>query len=93
MLNFVFRMFATGDACLPTLGMQSIATQLASHLSPDSLRLNTSVADVSEGSLTLDSGERIEADRIVIATDAPAAEKLIGSLTLASRLLRLGGEA
>jgi phytoene dehydrogenase-like protein len=81
MLNFVFRMFATGEACLPSNGMQAIATQLASHLSPDNIRLNTSVCHLSHRSVKFDSGEAIEADRIVIATDAPAAEKLIAPLS------------
>ncbi len=82
MLKFVFRMFATGDACLPASGMQSIATKLASPLTPDILRLNTSVSCISKGYVKLDSGETLEADRIVLATDAPAAEKLTGSLSL-----------
>lgn len=39
MLNFVFRMFSLGKACLPAEGMEAIPRQLAAALSPDSIRL------------------------------------------------------
>ncbi len=77
MLNFVFRMFSTGDACLPANGMQSIPEQLASSLWPGTIRLNAPVAEIRPRSVTLQSGEKLMAFRIVVATEAPTAKRLL----------------
>lgn len=79
MFHFVFRMFSSGDACLPAGGMEAIPRQIASGLPSDSLRLNARVVKLQEGSACLESGEVIQARAIVVATESPAAAKLLGA--------------
>ncbi|MFO0806111.1 MAG: NAD(P)/FAD-dependent oxidoreductase [Gemmataceae bacterium] len=78
MFQFVFRMFAQGDACLPAEGMEAIPRQLATFLPPGSVRLRTKVEKVGTGSVRLESGEDLSARAIVVATDGPTAARLLG---------------
>ncbi|MCC6509450.1 MAG: FAD-dependent oxidoreductase [Pirellulaceae bacterium] len=77
MLNFVFRMFSIGRACLPAQGMQAIPEQLASVIPKQRLRLNESVVAISPGAVTLGSGQQVTAPRIVLAVDGPSAQRLL----------------
>lgn len=77
MLTFVMRMFAEGHAAVPDAGMQAIPEQLAAGLAPGTIRLNTPVVAVDGSTVTLQSGERIVADRIVVATDGTTAARLL----------------
>ncbi len=78
MFEFVFRMFSTGDATLPGLGMGAIPRQLASGLPTDSVQLNTKVVSVDKRSVQLSSGEILRRRAIVIATEGAAATRLLG---------------
>lgn len=78
MFDYVFWMFSMGSACLPAEGMEAIPRALAEKLPASSLRTNTKVASVGYGIVTLENGEVIEAAATVIATDAPAAARLLG---------------
>ncbi len=78
MFSFVFRMFSSGDACLPAHGIQAIPDQVASALPPERIRTGVRVASITDGFVTLEDGERIEAAATVVATDAPTAAKLLG---------------
>lgn len=78
MFEFTFRMFAEGDAALPSEGMQAIPEQLASALPGNSVRLREPVASVEAGGVTLASGERVSAEAVVVATDESAAARLLG---------------
>ncbi len=82
MLNFVFRMFSIGHACLPSQGMQALPQQLASQLKSDQLRLNSPVVKVGQGIVQLASGEEIQADKVVVAVDGPAAARLLPQLSV-----------
>lgn len=75
--EFIFRMFAEGRAALPAQGMQAIPDQLAAALPEGTVRLNTRVTTVEPGAVTLDGGERVEADAVVVATDGPEAAYLL----------------
>lgn len=81
MLYFVFRMFSAGDTTLPALGMGCISEQLADHLPDDSVRLNEAVSEVAAGHVTLQSGEVISCSNVVVATEQPAAAKLLPELS------------
>jgi phytoene dehydrogenase-like protein len=70
MLMLVLRMFAEGHAAVPEAGMQAIPDQLAAGLTPGTVRLGAPVFAVGDGVVTLQRGERISTDRIVVATDA-----------------------
>lgn len=76
--EFYFRMFSTGDAAVPARGMQAIPEQLAEALPPEALRLNTRVESVAPGEVVLASGETVTADAVVIATEGPEAQRLVG---------------
>lgn len=78
MLDFVVRMFSLGPAALPAAGMGAIPAQLAGILPAGSLRTGTSVATVESGAVVLDSGERLEAKAVVVATDGREAARLAG---------------
>ncbi|MDQ3042235.1 MAG: FAD-dependent oxidoreductase [Acidobacteriota bacterium] len=76
--KFLYSLFAKGDVAVPQNGMQAIPEQIAGHLSPNQIRLNTPVKKISGRTVYLENGETIEADKIVLATDAKAAAKLLG---------------
>ena len=80
MFEFVFRMFAEGDAALPARGMGAMSEQLASRLPAGSLRLNSRVMTIEAGGITLDSGQSIPARSVVVATDFVSAAALIPRL-------------
>ena len=80
MLYFVFRMFSQGDAALPSAGMAAIPNQLAGNLPSDSIRLNTRVTEIKDRNVVLDSGEVISCSDVVLATEQPAAAKLLPEL-------------
>lgn len=77
--KFLYSMFAKGDVVVPENGMQAIPEQIASQLSPDKIRLNTRVEKIDGKIIYLENGETVEAEKIVIATDAIAAAKLLGN--------------
>ena len=77
MLEFVFRMFATGATAVPARGMGALSAQLAAKLPSGALRMNTPVEEVWGHRVRLASGETLESNAVVVATDAPAAEELL----------------
>lgn len=76
--DFVFRMFSLGSACLPAEGMEAIPRQLASAIPPSSVRLGARAVDVQAGSVSLKSGEQLNARADVVAADGAAAAQLFG---------------
>lgn len=78
LFDFVFRMFATGDAALPACGMGAMARQLADQLPEGTVITNMRVDHVDEKSVRLANGERRDAESIVVACEAPAAARLLG---------------
>lgn len=81
MLEFTFRMFSTGSACLPAEGMGAMAKQLASGLGPGAVRLDARVTRVDGTTVHLADGSSEQAGDVVIATDAGQATKLVGTAT------------
>jgi len=79
--EFVFQQFMQGSAAIPSLGIQQLPEQLASRLPAGTIRLNTPVAAVAEGGrlVHLASGETLTAAAVVLATDGPAAARLLGA--------------
>ncbi|GAC1654080.1 MAG: NAD(P)/FAD-dependent oxidoreductase [Acidobacteriaceae bacterium] len=69
LFEFYFKMFSAGAAAVPALGMAELSNQLAQGLN---VRYNEPVAEVISGDPTrvrLDSGEILEAEQLVIATN------------------------
>lgn len=78
LFELVWAAFSRGAIALPQAGMGAIAAQLARSLPAGSLRLNASVAQLDGKVLLLDSGERLWADAVVLATDYATAATLRG---------------
>lgn len=76
--KYILRMFATGDAAVPRKGMQQIPLQLAEKLDPGTIQLNQKVREIIPGEVTLETGQKIQAKAVVIATNGPQAEHLLG---------------
>ena len=76
--KFLYNLFAKGEVAVPQNGMQAIPEQIAGHLSPNQIRLNTAVEKIDGKTVYLENGEIIEAEKIVLATDAKTAAKLLG---------------
>jgi phytoene dehydrogenase-like protein len=81
MAEFIFRMFASGNISLPAEGMGAISQQLFSLLPPEKIRTQARVASIHNTTVTLESGESLSTQGIVVATEGPATGKLIPSLT------------
>jgi phytoene dehydrogenase-like protein len=80
--RYTFRMFATGRAAVPADGMGAIPQQLADRLTAAGvrIRLNAPVVERSTTGVTLDTGERLAAGTVVVATDLAAAQRLLPDL-------------
>jgi phytoene dehydrogenase-like protein len=84
MFAFVYKMLAAGDSALPAEGMGAIPAQIAARLPEGSLRLRVPVARIAriggEFWVVLRGGDRMAAERVVVATDGPSAAKITGLL-------------
>lgn len=78
MCEFVFRMFSCGEASIPRTGMGEIPIQLASRLPPHVIRTSVRVESIDHPQVTLSTGERLTAQHVIIATEAPASRQLLG---------------
>jgi phytoene dehydrogenase-like protein len=76
--EFVFRAFALGDTALPARGMGEIPAQLAQRLPGDCIRLGSRVDRILGQDVLLDSGQRLRADTIVVATEGYETVRLLG---------------
>jgi phytoene dehydrogenase-like protein len=86
MLEFTFKMFSAGNACLPADGMEAIPRQLAAGLKRHSLFCDSTVDELSPGEVVVE-GEKIACNTILVATESPTADRLLrvvsGESTLA----------
>jgi phytoene dehydrogenase-like protein len=78
MLEFLFPLFARGSACLPRDGMAALPRALAARLPAETLRLGEGAARLDGSGVTLESGERLGADAVVVATDETSSRSLLG---------------
>lgn len=78
--EIILRMLAVGSSVVPAAGMGALSEELARPLTPGSLRLHTTVAEVNRNRVTLADGGSITARHIVVATEGPAAAELLPSL-------------
>ena len=77
MFDVVLQSLYRGDAVVPAQGMQAIPDQLAAGLPPGCVRLATPVVEVASGRVTTAAGDRLDAERIVVATEGPVAARLL----------------
>jgi phytoene dehydrogenase-like protein len=75
----ILRTLALGATGLPRDGMGAIPRQLAATLPAGTIRLETAVAEVNPSAVLTQAGERLSArSAVVVATDGPAAHRLLG---------------
>ncbi|WPP49573.1 protoporphyrinogen/coproporphyrinogen oxidase [Catalinimonas niigatensis] len=67
--DFVFKMFAEGDASVPARGMEMIPKQLAHKLGKENILCNQKVTDIRGQQVTTQGGEVFSARTILLATD------------------------
>ncbi len=82
MFQFTFKMLAEGNIIIPAEGIQAIPEQLAEALPEGVIRFHARVSEVlvSDNRVTgvrLESGEQIDAEQVVIATQSTIAEKFV----------------
>ncbi len=80
MLDFVIRMMADGDVAIPAAGMAAIPEQLAARLPAGTIRTGAAVAQLEPGAVVLESGERVAAPAVVVATEGDVAARLTGRI-------------
>lgn len=81
MFEFVFKMFAEGRTALPAGGIDRMPKQMRARLPDEAVRLNAPVERVDEQTVVLEGGEAVSAPYVVVATDAPAADRLVGGVS------------
>jgi len=85
MFDIIFRSLSEGQSVLPSKGMQALPEQLASHLHPNTIHLNSPIQTLDGTTVILRSGERIAARAVVVATDGPSASILLNLPPVQSR--------
>lgn len=83
--DVVFRSLARGDSAVPALGMEAIPRQLAAGLPEGNLRCDAPVERVEDGRVALAGGEVVTADHVIVATEGPAAARLLRTGEVGSR--------
>lgn len=73
----IFRMLSVGAAAVPARGMGEIPAQLARPLPAEAIRTRTEVDAIEGTTAYLASGESVRARAVVVATDGPAAARLL----------------
>jgi phytoene dehydrogenase-like protein len=77
-LQYVFRMFATGDAALPENGMEEIPRQISRAIPPERLQTGVRADRVAEGRVVLENGREWRTRAVVLATEGPEVQRLLG---------------
>ena len=80
--EFVFRMLSEGYGAVPADGMGKLAEQLAGRLPEGALHLSTPIGAVSNDHVVLVDGTKVDASKVIIATDMNAAAGLVGTPNL-----------
>lgn len=75
--DFLFGMFAIGHATLPADGMRAIPRHLAAGLPASAIRRNTRVRGLKGTQVELTTGETLNTDAVILATDARNAPVLV----------------
>jgi phytoene dehydrogenase-like protein len=77
--ELVFRSFFHGEVAVPALGMQQLPLQLAARLPLDTVRFGQRVEAVGRGRVSVVAGDTMTAAHVVVATEGPAAARLLGT--------------
>ncbi len=90
MFDIIFRNLSEGEAAVPAAGMGAIPAQLAASIDratsgQSPIRLDCAVRSVAPRSVTLRDGTSLHARTVVVATEGPAASKLLSLPAVGSR--------
>jgi phytoene dehydrogenase-like protein len=85
MFDIIFRTLGNGNTGIPARGMGELSNYLAAQLLDSTVHLHSPVTEVTSTSVTLNSGEKIHARSVVVATEGPAASVLLNLPPVASR--------
>lgn len=85
MFDVIFRMLSAGTSAVPAAGMGAIGDQLAAGLAPGTVRLGTEAVAIDGSSVRLAGGDTVDARAVVVATEGPAASRLLGLAEVGSR--------
>lgn len=77
MFDVIFRSLALGDSALPADGIGAIPAQLAASLPDGAVRLGAAVESVAPGRVRVRDGDEMTAEAVVVATEGPAAARLL----------------
>ena len=77
--RYIFRIFAEGTVALPGEGMAAIVDQLKNDLPPERIRIGNRVASVHPEGVVMETGEYINGDAVVLATEGPETARLLGA--------------
>ncbi len=75
--DFMFQMFASGDTTLPEQGIGGLAQQLAQNLQRDQIRTGEKVIKIQGTTVTLESGEMLTAQHVVVAAEETAVPQFV----------------
>jgi protoporphyrinogen oxidase len=90
MFEFVFKMFALGNAAVPEKGMGEIPAMIRRQLSKTQIYFQTPVKEIQGKTIHLESGDSLEADRIIIAVQPDKVMKqLQGQFAPARQVINL----
>ncbi|MCU7821218.1 NAD(P)/FAD-dependent oxidoreductase [Kitasatospora sp. DSM 101779] len=78
--HLVWRSLLRGTLCLPEAGIGAVPEQLAAGLPPGTVVLESPVAELTEAGVLLADGTELSAGRVVVATGAPEAARLLPGL-------------
>lgn len=78
----ILRSFVRGSPSLPALGIQALPDTMAAALPAGTVRTGETVDRVRTGSVDTAGGGRVRARAVIVATDAPAAGRLLPGLTV-----------
>lgn len=83
MLGFVFDHFRRGRACVPAQGMGKVTEQLGDRCSQAGIdiRVGMRAARATSEGVTIENGDTIEADAVVVATEGTVAADLLQDAT------------
>ena len=81
MFDTIFRTLSEGDAAVPAAGMGAIPRQMAARLDPRTIHLDARSSGSNRDGSRWPGDEGISADRIIVATEGPAASQLLGLRT------------
>jgi len=88
--EYLFRLFASGEAALPAGGMGQIPAQMAAELPPERIRLQTPVRRVSARAVELASGQTLAAEQVILACDPWQSQQLLNEpVSIAAHAARI----